>query len=179
MSIIDKLSGKLGLMSNDDEEDIKDYAEEEHVEPKKQEKKPEPTVMPAFGAVDSPIAPPMENFVGHNVVDFNSEMAARKSPAMAAMSKAKINTIRPKSFDHAQEVANSLRDKVPVIINFEETDTETAKRILDFISGTTYALDGEIKKVSQNVFVCAPNSVTVTYTEDSKKITGDIPWLTK
>ena len=95
------------------------------------------------------------------------------------VSKAKINTIRPKNFDHAQEVANSLRDKIPVIINFEETDTETAKRIIDFISGTTYALNGDIKKVSQNVFVCAPSSVTVTYTEDEKKITGDIPWLTK
>ena len=177
MSIIDKLSGKLGLMSNDDEE-LNEEPVEEKVEPKKPEKKPEPTVMPAFGAIESPIAPPVENFVGHNVVDFNSEMAARKS-VTAAMSKAKINTIRPKSFDHAQEVANSLRDKIPVIINFEETDTETAIRILDFISVKTYALNGEIKKVSQNVFVCAPSTVTVTYTEEEKKITGDIPWLTK
>ena len=177
MSIIDKLSGKLGLMGGNEDDDIKDYAEEEQVEVKKPEKKPEPTAMPAFGAVDPPIAPPMENFVGHNVVDFNSEMAARKS--ISTMNKAKINTIRPKSFDHAQEVANSLRDKIPVIINFEETETDTAKRIIDFISGTTYALNGEIKKVSQNVFVCAPNNVTVTYTEEEKKITGDIPWLTK
>ena len=178
MSIIDKLSGKLGLMGGSDEEELQNYAEEEPVEPKKPEKKPEPTVMPAFGAVDSPIVPPTENFVGNNVVDFNSEMAARKNGTMM-MNKAKINTIRPKSFDHAQEVANSLRDKVPVIINFEETDTEVAKRILDFISGTTYALNGEIKKVSQNVFVCAPSNVTVAYTVEEKKITGDIPWLTK
>ena len=178
MSIIDKLSGKLGLMGGNDDEELKDYEEEEKVEVKKPEKKPEPTVMPAFGAVDPPIAPPMENFVGHNVVDFNSEMAARKSIA-TTMNKAKINTIRPKSFDHAQEVANSLRDKIPVIINFEETEHETAKRIVDFISGTTYALNGVIKKVSENVFVCAPNNVTVTYTEEESKITGDIPWLTK
>lgn len=176
MSIIDKLSGKLGLMGNDDDE-LREEVEEEKAPVKQPEKKAEPTVIPAFGAVDAaPIAPPTENFVGHNVVDFNSQMAARKNTAN--MNKAKINTIRPKTFDHAQDVANSLRDKVPVIINFEETDTDVAKRIIDFISGTTYALNGEIKKVSQNVFVCAPNNVTVTYTEDEKKITGNIPWLT-
>ena len=175
MSIIDKLSGKLGLM-NDDDDDLKEDVAEEKAPVKTPEKKAEPTVMPAFGAIDSPIAPPMENFVGHNVVDFNSEMAVRKNTAN--MNKAKINTIRPKTFDQAQDVANSLRDKVPVIINFEETDTDVAKRIIDFISGTTYALDGVIKKVSQNVFVCAPNNVTVAYTEDDKKVTGNIPWLT-
>lgn len=175
MSIIDKLSGKLGLM-NDDDEELREEAVEEKAPVKPPEKKAEPTVMPAFGAIDSPIAPPMENFVGHNVVDFNSEMAVRKNTAN--MNKAKINTIRPKTFDQAQDVANSLRDKVPVIINFEETDTDVAKRIIDFISGTTYALDGVIKKVSQNVFVCAPNNVTVAYTEDDKKVTGNIPWLT-
>lgn len=175
MNLIDKISGKFGLMSNGNES--QESFEEEQMETKQLEQKSEPTVMPAFGAIEPPVAPPIENFVGHNVVDFNSEMAARKSTA--TMSKAKINTIRPKNFDQAQEVANSLRNKIPVIINFEETDTETAKRIIDFISGTTYALNGEIKKVSQNVFVCAPSNVTVTYTEEEKKITGDIPWLTK
>lgn len=175
MSIIDKLSGKLGLMSDEDEE-LKEETVEEKTPVKPPEKKAEPTVIPAFGIDQSPISTPAENFVGHNVVDFNSEMAVRKSTAN--MSKAKINTIRPKTFDQAQDVANSLRDKVPVIMNFEETDTEIAKRILDFISGTTYALNGEIKKVSQNVFVCAPNNVTVAYTEDEKKVTGNIPWLT-
>ena len=175
MGIIDKISGKLGLMGGDEEEDTREY--EDRAETKQPEQKQEPTVRPAFGAIDPPNTPPIENFVGHNVVDFNSEMAARKP--MMPMSKAKINTIRPKNFDHAQEVANSLRDKIPVIINFEETDNETAKRIIDFISGTVYALNGDIKKVSQKVFVCAPNSVTVTYTEEDSKVTGNIPWLTK
>ena len=177
MNFIDKISGKFGLLSNE-EEDMQEAVEEEKVnKPKKVEKKAEPTVMPAFGAIDTPpIAPPMENFVGHNVVDFNSAMAARESAS--TMTKSKINTIRPKSFDDAQIVANCLRERVPVIINFEQTDVEDARRIIDFISGTTYALQGEIKKVSQHVFVCAPNNVTVTYTEDEKKVTGDIPWLT-
>lgn len=173
---LDKLSGKFGLMNENDE--VQEAPPEEVVKPiKKPEPKSEPTVMPAFGAIEPPpiTAPAKNNFVGHNLVDFNSEMAARKSAS--AMVKSKITTIRPKNFDDAQAVANCLRDKVPVIINFEQTDTADAKRIIDFISGTTYALNGEIKKVSQNVFVCAPSNVTVTYTEEEKKITGDIPWL--
>ena len=176
MNFIDKISGKFGLLNNDEDE-MQDTAEEAKPEPKKPEKKPEPKVMPAFGAIETPIAPPINNFVGHNVVDINSAMAARESAA--TMTKSKINTIRPKSFDDAQIVANCLRDKVPVIINFEQTDVEDAKRIIDFISGTTYALHGDIKKVSQYVFVCAPNNVAVTYTADEKKATSDIPWLTK
>ena len=177
MNFIDKISGTFGLVNNEDEE-TKEMEKEEQPKVKAAEKKAEPTVIPAFRAVDPPpISPPTENFAGHNVVSFNSAIAARESAA--TMNKSKINTIRPKSFDDAQIVANCLRDKVPVIINFEQTDTEEAKRIIDFISGTTYALNGEIKKVSQNVFICAPNNVTVTYTEEEKKITGDIPWLTK
>ena len=177
MGIIDKLSDKLGL-TTEQEEDFKEPVKEEKKEVKQPDKKSEPTVIPAFSAMDTPVNPPIENFVGHNVVDFNSEMAARKNMS-ANLTKAKINTIRPKSFDHAQEVANSLRDKVPVIINFEDTDIDTAKRIMDFISGTAYALNGDIKQVSQKVFVCVPHTVTVTYTEEEKKVTGDIPWLTK
>ncbi|MBR1729520.1 MAG: cell division protein SepF [Selenomonadaceae bacterium] len=175
MGFIDKISGKFGLVDNDE---MEEKIEEEKMEqPKKPEKRPEPTVIPAFGAIDSNPKAPIDNFVGHNVVDFNSQIASRKSSA--PMVKSKINTIRPKTFDQAQEVANSLREKVPVIINFEDTDTETARRIIDFISGTTYAINGDIKKVGQDVFICAPNSVTVTYSEDEKKVSGSVPWLTK
>ena len=172
MGFMDKLSGRLGLTDNSEEETDKSNEIE-------RPKMPEPKVIPAFKAVDPPPTAPIEGFAGggHKVVDFHAA-STRRDSAMS-MTRSKINTIKPKTFDHAQDVANSLRDKVPVIINFEETDTETAKRIIDFISGTTYALNGEIKKVSQNVFVCAPQNVTVTYTEEEKKVTGEIPWLTK
>ena len=165
MKFIDKMSRTLGLSGEDSDKDF-ETGEEELQAPKF-----EPKEVP-------PVAPP--NFAGHNVVDFNSAMAVREN-AMSMnkpiMSKSKITTVRPTSFDDAQTVANCLRDKIPVIINFENTNTDDAKRIIDFISGTTYALNGEIKKVSQNVFVCAPSNVTVTYTEDDKKSAEGISWL--
>ena len=98
---------------------------------------------------------------------------------MVASYKVKVVVIEPKSFDDAQQVANNLREKKPVVINFEHTDGEAAKRIIDFISGTTYALNGEIKKVGHNVFLCAPSNVNVSYTEEEKKVSAEMPWLKK
>jgi len=91
----------------------------------------------------------------------------------------KVIVIEPRSFDDAQQVANNLREKKPVVINFEKTEDDDAKRIIDFISGTTYALNGEIKKVGNKVFLCAPSNVNVSYTEDEKKVSAEMPWLKK
>ena len=120
-----------------------------------------------------------------NVVDFSSAQSARESAQ--GNIKLRVIVIEPKSFDDAQQVANCLREKRPVVINFENTDADAAKRIIDFISGTTYALNGEIKKVGRgeikkvgrNVFLCAPSNVNVTYTEEEKKVSAEMPWLKK
>ena len=167
MGIMDKMSRTFGL-SGEDEKEVETQEKEE-------------LTAPNFENKETPPANP-SGYVGRNVVDFSSAMANRDSSVnnimrTATMSKSKITTVKPTSFDDAQTVANCLRDKIPVIINFENTNTEDAKRIIDFISGTTYAINGEIKKVSQNVFVCAPSNVTVTYTEEDKKAGSGFSWL--
>ena len=168
MGIMDKMSRTFGL-SGEEEKEIETQEKEELSAPTFENKEPPPP-------------PQSTNYVGRNVVDFSSAMAGRDTSVnsmmrTATMSKSKITTVKPTSFDDAQTVANCLRDKIPVIINFENTNTEDAKRIIDFISGTTYAINGEIKKVSQNVFVCAPSNVTVTYTEEDKKSGNGFSWL--
>lgn len=92
----------------------------------------------------------------------------------------KVIIIEPASFDDAQQVADHLKNKKPVVVNFENTDSEAAKRIIDFISGTTYALAGDIKKVGKNVFLCAPSNVNVSYTQDEDNTgSSEMPWLKK
>ena len=91
----------------------------------------------------------------------------------------KVVVIEPRSFDDVQQVANCLREKKPVVINFENTDADDAKRIIDFISGTTYALAGDIKKVGRNVFLCAPSNVNVAYTQEHSAGPMDLPWMKK
>lgn len=118
------------------------------------------------------------NDSSRNVVDFQSAASARENTSVTNM-KMKVIVIEPKTFDDAQQVANNLREKKPVVINFEKTEADDAKRIIDFISGTTYALNGEIKKVGHNVFLCAPSNVNVSYTEEEKKVSAEMPWLKK
>lgn len=169
MGIMDKVSKTFGLNGDGNEAETEATAKED-------------LQAPSFDKKEASAPPPPNGYVGHNVVDFSSAMASRENSMNMqrnTLVKSKITTVRPTSFDDAQTVANCLRDKVPVIINFENTDTDDAKRIIDFISGTTYAINGVIRKVSQNVFVCAPSNVTVTYTEEEKKTSSDFSWLGK
>ena len=170
MKFFDKVCDKLGLLNNDEiNESVPEVREIPEAKP------PEVQVKPAFEAVRPQPEKPA-NYQGSKVVDFHAA-AERRENAMSINNKSQINTIKPKSFDDAQFVANCLRDKVPVIINFENTDPADASRIIDFISGTTYALNGDIKKVSETVFICAPNNVHVSNTDDEKKNSGSMPWL--
>ena len=169
MKFFDKVCDKLGLL-NDDESNESPSEEKEF----KEAPPPEVQVKPAFEAV-KPQPEKAEPNYHSKVVNFHAA-AERRDNIMNMSTKSTINTIRPKNFDDAQIVANCLRDKIPVIINFENTDPADASRIIDFISGTTYALNGDIKKVSETVFVCAPQNVHVSNSDDEKK-TGAMPWL--
>lgn len=87
--------------------------------------------------------------------------------AIGEESGVKVVVIEPKSFDEAQEIIDDLRDGRPVIINFEDTDRELARRIIDFISGGAYALDGSTEKISNYVFLFVPKGVEIT--KETKK----------
>ena len=169
MKFIDKISDKLGLLNKDEPDEVSEEVAET--------KTTTPQVKPAFEAVKPPIAAPQPNYFGNKVVDFHAA-AERRESAMTMNTKSKINTIKPKNFDDAQIVANCLRDKIPVIINFENTDPNDARRIIDFISGTTYALNGAIKKVNDTVFICSPSNVHVSDGEEERKpANSGMPWL--
>ena len=118
-----------------------------------------------IGMDDNTISP-------NNVVNLHSS-----SKDGNASYKMRVVVIEPKTFDDAQQVANCLKEKRPVVVNFENTEEEAAKRIIDFVSGTTYALSGEIKKVGHNVFLCAPSNVNVSYTQEQKTMSTEMPWL--
>lgn len=159
MGFIDKVCGKIGLI---DPEDIND----------KRDSRDEDDDFAESGEMER------EETLASNVVSFQAA-AANAAMNNVTSYKMKVVVIEPKSFDDAQQVANCLRDKRPVVINFENTIEEDAKRITDFISGTIYALNGEIKKVSNNVFFCAPSNVNISYSEDKRSVSAEMPWLKK
>ena len=59
------------------------------------------------------------------------------------------------------KLVDSLKAKKPVIINLEKIETDTARKIFDFLSGATYALNGNVQKVANNIFIFAPENVDV------------------
>jgi cell division inhibitor SepF len=73
-----------------------------------------------------------------------------------------VSLVVPKSFNDAQKVADKLKSDVPVIINFQSADPELAKRLVDFASGLTYALDGSMQRVADRVFLLTPASISVS-----------------
>ena len=72
-------------------------------------------------------------------------------------------SVEPETCDDSQSIADYIRDRKPVVINFESTPDDIAKRVVDFVSGATYALDGNIQKVGKEIFLCVPSNVTVDH----------------
>ena len=68
------------------------------------------------------------------------------------------HTVRPRRFDQAQEVADAFKSGMPVIMNLEGTERDTARRLIDFASGICYALDGTMEKVATGVYLLKPTA---------------------
>lgn len=67
----------------------------------------------------------------------------------------------PRNYEDTQEIADHLRSRRPCIVNLQRVRQDQALRIVDFLSGTVYALSGSISKVGPNIFVCTPESVEI------------------
>lgn len=69
---------------------------------------------------------------------------------------------RPTKFEQVQVIADHLKNRHPVVVNVEAMELDMARRVIDFLSGTVYALNGTMQKVSPGIFLLLPNNVEVT-----------------
>jgi cell division inhibitor SepF len=81
-----------------------------------------------------------------------------------------VHLVIPKSFNDAQQIADQFKDAVPVILNLQGTDTDLSKRLIDFASGLTYALDGGMQRIADKVFLLTPRNVEVSAEERARLI---------
>ena len=81
-----------------------------------------------------------------------------------------VHLVIPKSFNDAQQVADQFKDSVPVILNLQGIDAELSKRLIDFASGLTYALDGGMQRIADKVFLLTPRNVEVSAEERARLI---------
>jgi cell division inhibitor SepF len=82
----------------------------------------------------------------------------------------RVHLVIPKSFNDAQDVADKFKDTIPVILNLQGSDTDLSKRLIDFASGLTYALDGGMQRIADKVFLLTPRNVEVSAEERARLI---------
>ncbi len=148
MGFLDELK-KLTRPYDEEEEDYIDDAE---VVNQPEADRPRPNPFAGFGggetapqsAAQARPARPREG----KVVNFGS-----------AGGQSQVVLIKPERFETAAEIADHLRAKRPVLINLETTPKEVTRRLVDFLSGVAYAIDGKVKKIAANTYIITPPNV--------------------
>jgi cell division inhibitor SepF len=107
-----------------------------------------------------------------------SKKTQNKIVNIHSTSQFKLIVMQPQDFNDAKDVCDHLKNKKPVVVNLEGVQKETAQRIVDFLSGSVYALDGNIQKVSSGIFIVAPCNVDIMG-DFQEEITSKaaFPWL--
>ncbi len=148
------LKETLGKMIGIEEQDETITVEEiEKAKESIKREEPKPAVTPSYKA-------PAQ------VISTQQKAAPQKNLSFNGTSAFKLVVIEPKSFDECPKLVDSLKGRRPVIINLEKIETETAKKIFDFLSGATYALNGGVQKIARNIFIFAPESVDIASNQD-------------
>lgn len=84
----------------------------------------------------------------------------------------KMILLEPRAFSESQQIADHLKKRNTVVVNMKRVTSEQAKRIIDFLSGTVYAIGGDLQKIGTGIFLCTPKNVNVEGSiseEDSNK----------
>jgi cell division inhibitor SepF len=82
----------------------------------------------------------------------------------------RVHLVIPKSFNDAQQIADKFKESIPVVLNLQGIDTDLSKRLIDFASGLTYALDGGMQRIADKVFMLTPRNVEISAEERAELI---------
>ena len=82
----------------------------------------------------------------------------------------KMILVEPRAYSESQTIADHLKSRNSVVVNFKRVTADQQKRIIDFLSGTLYAIDGDLQKVGEGIFLCTPKNIDVQgeITEENK-----------
>ena len=134
-----------------------------------------------------------EDYEDENLYDYEDEeeeveerklFGRKNKDKVVAMPQAQSNAIRmvisqPTTFEQSDEICSFLKEKKSVIVNLEYVNKDVARRIVDFISGGVYALDGYIQKISNSIFLIAPSNYEITneMAREEMKSKLSVSWL--
>lgn len=170
MSIGDSMKKLIGIEELEDDEDIT----EEEVKAAKEKIVKQ---APKHSAMSETSAPSR-----------SASKPGERRFSVANTSAFKLVLIEPKTFEECPKLVDSLKGRRPIIINLEKLETEVARKIFDFLSGATYALNGNVQKVANNIFIFAPENVDIAggqmaeekpgfdFTRDDSDAGSQSPW---
>ena len=134
-----------------------------------------------------------EEYEDENIYDYgnneeeeedNKKLFGRKNNKIVSMPQTQSQAIKmvisqPTTFEQSDEICSFLKEKKSVIVNLEYVNKDVARRIVDFISGGVYALDGYIQKVSNSIFLVAPSNYEITneMAREEMKNKLSVSWL--
>ena len=134
-----------------------------------------------------------EEYEDENIYDYgnneeeeedNKKLFGRKNNKIVSMPQTQSQAIKmvisqPTTFEQSDEICSFLKDKKSVLVNLEYVNKDVARRIVDFISGGVYALDGYIQKVSNSIFLVAPSNYEITneMAREEMKSKLSVSWL--
>ena len=91
-------------------------------------------------------------------------------PGGNGRSDVRVHLVIPKSFNDAQQIADKFKDSIPVVLNLQGIESDLSKRLIDFASGLTYALDGGMQRIADKVFMLTPRNVEILAEERAELI---------
>lgn len=128
-------------------------------------------------AEDSYEKTPQDDFDEEPIYDrISDRRSSRVVKLHNSNAQMRVVVIQPESFEEARDITNHLKSKKPIVINLESVDKAVARRIIDFLSGAVYALDGSIQKVSNGIFIIAPNNVDIMSDDIKNEVRPAFPW---
>ena len=152
------------------DEEMDEMEEEEEVAPAPRA----PRRAPAFGAAaPGASAAPVQNFApaAQPAPAFTPTAAPKAAPitgsfgssvvGMGGAGRQEVVLFHAKAFDDAAKAADELRNRRAVILNMENVDKALTRRVVDFLSGCVYALDGKVKKIAQCTYLFCPHSMDI------------------
>ena len=111
---------------------------------------------------------PRSSMSASSKFDMNNVVPMENRTVKALTTAFKLVVIEPKGFDECSKLVDSLKSRKPVIVNLEKLDSDTAIKIFDFLGGATYALNGNVQKVANNIFIFAPENVAISAEGENK-----------
>ena len=154
MGFMDELK-KLAKPYSEDDDDFDEFDDE----PKKSTSRPSrssaaPAPAPSFSSFD-------------DLDDSSASSASRRTPGGSKVvnihttAQMQVVLVKPDRFDNVSDIAEHLRSKHAVVLNLEATNKDVARRLVDFLSGCAYALDGKIKKIAISTYIITPYNVDI------------------